>query len=114
MRKIEILAILLLVLWAISFIPHFGMNILVGKLYGPQGHMQLNAMQNSFILVQTVLMAAVKLGIGIWLFIEARKHNKCAWIWMLLGLVFGIPAAILYYLMMILERLNQVTDEVHS
>ncbi len=110
MKKFEKLAVILLCLWVVTLIPNPGMKLLASKLYGQTDQMQMKAWMNAYVLVQAVLMFAVKLGIGVWLFIAAKKRDDSGWIWMLLGWAFGIPAAILYYLMRILERLEAIPD----
>jgi hypothetical protein len=39
------------------------------------------------------------LAVGIWLFVQARKSEDTPWIWLLFGLVYGLIAAVLFFLL---------------
>jgi hypothetical protein len=52
----------------------------------------------------------VYISIGIWLFVTARENK---WAWLVLGLFFGIQAAIFFYLLRICNLL-QAKAEVSS
>jgi len=42
-----------------------------------------------------------------WLFIQARRDKATSWIWLLFGCTFGISAAILYFLMQLVDDMKQ-------
>ena len=53
--------------------------------------------------IRSLISIMVNLAIGIWLFIQARQSNNVPWIWLLFGLIYGLIAAVLFYILRIYE-----------
>lgn len=54
--------------------------------------------------VRLVLFRLSSAGVAIWLFVEARRDDANRWVWALAGLIFGLIALILYYVISIALR----------
>ena len=104
-KKIEKLAILAIVLYIISGVfktmRYDFFHELVNYLkWSPTNVILLT-------IPIAVITYLVHIGIAIWLYIIAKKEKASPWIWALLGLVSGILAPILFYVIKVYEKLNQ-------
>ena len=104
-KRIEQLAIIVLILWVVSLIPNPLMTIVAARMYGHAEYMQFQFMQSALAAGQILLAGAVHIGVGIWLFLEARRGEKAKWVWLLFGVVFGLVAVVLFILLQIREEL---------
>ena len=105
-KRFEKIAIILLILWVLTLIPNPLLNIIAGRLYAHEEYMAFRLLSSSLVSIQALLGLAVQIGVGVWLFTEAKKENDTAWLWLVLGLVFGLIAAVLYFLMKIYDELK--------
>lgn len=104
-KRIEQLAIVLLILWVVSLIPNPLTTIVAARMYGHAEFMQFQFLQSALASAQVLLAGAVHIGVGIWLFLEARRGQKTPWVWLLFGLVFGLVAVVLFLLLQLREEL---------
>lgn len=104
-RKIEKLAVLAIVLYIISAIFNIMRYNFIHELVK---HLKWTP-TNVFLLAIPIaaITFAVHIGIAIWLYIIAKKEKASPWIWALLGIVSGILAPILFYVIKVYEKLNQ-------
>jgi len=107
MKKIEILAIIVIALWVLTLIPNPFLTIVMAKLYGPHEFQAITWTQKGMLASRNILSLLVQIGIGMWLFIQARRDKATSWIWLLFGCTFGISAAILYFLMQLVDEMKQ-------
>ena len=103
MKKLEWLAIVVIVLLISSkFLSFFGTS-LISRLYGPEYAGVLTTNIKLIVTIRSLISIMVNLAIGIWLFIQARQSNNVPWIWLLFGLIYGLIAAVLFYILRIYE-----------
>ena len=103
MKKLEWLALLLIILLILThFLSWFGSS-LIARLYGPEYAGIQYAHLKLITSARSLLSIIVNLVIGIWLFIQARQSKSTPWIWLLFGMVYGLIAAVLFYLLRIFE-----------
>ena len=106
MKKIEILAIIVIALWVLTLMPNPLLTVVMARLYGPHELEAITWAQKGMIGARSILTLLVQIGIGIWLFIQAKRDKAKSWIWLLFGLSFGVSAAILYFLMQLVEEMK--------
>ena len=107
MKRFERIAIVLVVVWAVTATSHFYIShLVVPYVFSPGmfGEMSIRASLTQSAL--TLLQLAVTIALAIWIFRTARADDRSAWVWLLLTLVFGISAAILYFVLVVYERLR--------
>ncbi len=104
-KKIERLAIVLLILWVVSLIPNPLTTIIATRMYGHTEFTQFRFLQSTLAAAQVLLAGAVYIGVGIWLFLEAQRDQKAKWVWLLFGIVFGVVAVALFLLLQLREEL---------
>ncbi len=64
-------------------------------------------MHSALVSIRVILGLLVQIGVAIWLFLQATRDKSARWVWALFGLTFGISAAILYFLMQLVEEMKQ-------
>lgn len=104
MKKIEILSLVAVVLYIVSILA-WG---IFDNHFNIEGHSDksfANYYLIKSILNNNVLFLAY-FAIAIWMFIEARKVKLLPWVWILLSLVFGLLAPILFYVYRIFQIVN--------
>ena len=103
MKKLEWLALLVIIL---SILTHF-LNLfgaaLIARLYSPEYVGISNIHFNLMTSARSLLLVIVNVVIGIWLFIQASRSKSTPWIWLLFGIFYGLIAAVLFYLLRIYE-----------
>lgn len=103
MKKLEWLALLLIILLILThFLSWYGTPLIV-KVYGREFLSISNAHLKLITSARSLLLMIVNLVIGIWLFIQARQSKNTPWIWLLFGMFYGLIAAVLFYLLRIYE-----------
>ncbi|MHC4461316.1 MAG: hypothetical protein ACYS6W_08435 [Planctomycetota bacterium] len=103
MKKLEWLALLLIILCILThFLSWFG-TALITRLYSPEFVSISNLHLKLITSARSLLLMIVNLVIGIWLFIQASRSKNTPWIWLLFGMVYGLIAAVLFYLQRIFE-----------
>ena len=105
-RRIEQLAIILLILWAVTLIPNPLLTILAARLYSNQEFGQFKFLQSAMASAGMILSWAVHIGVGCWLFLEAQRSQKAKWVWVLFGIVFGLEAVVLFVLLQIRDEMT--------
>ena len=106
MKKIEKIAIILIVLWVLTLASNPVITIIMGRLYSPQEFVNITFMQKGLLAARTILGLLVQIGIAVWLFMQAKRDKAARWVWALFGLTFGISAAILYFLLQLIEEMK--------
>ena len=104
MKRIEKVAIVLMVLWVLTLVSNPATSIIMARLYGAKEYGQITFTQHTLVTVRAVLCALVQTGVAVWLFVEATRDKAARWVWSLFGLTFGLSAAILYFLVQLVEE----------
>jgi hypothetical protein len=107
MKHIEQFLIVIMILTIISIAGTYFSNILFVRLYGATEYGQMVLFNKGIASIFLVFKFLVSICIAIWLFVTARE-NKCAWL--VLGLFFGILAAIFFYLLRIYDLLRAKSE----
>jgi uncharacterized protein YqgC (DUF456 family) len=110
MKQIEKFLIVIMILTIISIAGTYLSNILLVKLYGATEYGQMLLFNKLVASIFLVFKFLVNICIAIWLFITAREYK---WAWLVLGVFFGLLAAIFFYLLRIYDLL-QTKAEVDS
>ena len=112
MKGIEKVAIILIILTIATIIFSTFSSIFVARIYGPDFLTYMNLQTRIVSGIIFFFGVLVHIGVAIWLVFLARRHQAQPWIWCLFGLVFGLIAAILFYLIRIYEGSNpKLNDE---
>lgn len=100
MRKYEIAAVVLLVLFAISIICTPLYTMVLSRVYGLREELvSLSLHQRAIVSAQALLRSLVGIAIAVWLGLEARKDGFSVPVWALFGLLFSVLGAILYFVL---------------
>ncbi|MHC4173602.1 MAG: hypothetical protein ACYTBX_18130 [Planctomycetota bacterium] len=99
MKKYEVAAIVLLVLFVISSISTGLYTILLSRLYGPDVVSKLSLHQHAMLNVQRLLKVLGSIAVAVWLAREAKRDGFSVPVWALFGLFFSILGAILYFVL---------------
>ena len=112
MKHIEKFLIVIMILTIISIGGTYLSNILLARLYGATEYGQMVLFNKGVASIFLVFKFLVNICIAIWLFVAAREHK---WAWLVLGIFFGLLAAIFFYLLRIYEILRTKSEvEVDS
>lgn len=57
-----------------------------------------------------ILSLTLSIAIGCWLYNEAKREARSAWVWFLLGFMFQLIAVAVFILIPIYEKRNQAKD----
>jgi len=98
MKNIEKLALVVILLRILSMVQSPLTTILMNRLYAPTEQVQYSLLTSTMASMTMLCSCLVSIGVGIWLFILARREKSTPWIWLLFGLTFGLIAAILFFL----------------
>ena len=108
MKKIELLAIVLVVLALVSSGTSMIYQYAIMRLLPAEEIGKITIAQSALVAVAKIIKSLVVIGIGVWLFVIARKEkNSTPWLWGLFGLFFGLIAVILFYAIKIYENMNE-------
>jgi len=105
MRQIEKVAAVLVVLMILSLLPIHVLLFIMRNIDSAS----LKDYPYLFMFVQyapRILRLIISLGVGIWLFILARREKAVPWIWLLFGLTFGLIAAVLYFILRVYDSVK--------
>jgi len=103
MKHIEKFLIVIMILTIISISGTFLSNILLARLYGAAEYGQMLLFNKIVASIFLVFRFLVHICIAVWLFVTARENK---WAWLVLGVFFGLLAAIFFYLFHIYEMLR--------
>ncbi len=114
MKRIEKVAVVLVVLWFCTLVVTPLTSYLTRVVFH-QGALadqafRLSMTESALLTVRLIIRALVHIGVAIWLFFEASRESAAKWIWGLFGLTFGINAAILYFLIQLIETMRSSAD----
>jgi hypothetical protein len=60
------------------------------------------------------IMLVLRIAIALWLYIRANKETKYPWMWCLLGLVFGLVAVGVYFLIDIYKKVSSIQENIEK
>ncbi len=98
MKKYEVAALVLLVLFIVSSFSTPLYTRLLGRFYGPEMMSTLSLHHYAIVWVRTFLKLLVNIAIAEWLARQARRDGLSPSIWALFGLLFSVLGAILYFM----------------
>ena len=98
MKKIERLAIVVIILMVVSVFASFFADVKTIQWLGVKSAEQIQLRAKIWASLRVLVLGLVHAGVGVWLFFLAKKSNAAKWIWGLFGLVFDLIAVVLYYL----------------
>lgn len=107
MKQIEKFLIVIMILTIISISGTYFSNILLVKLYGTTEYGKIVLFNKLVASIFLVFKFLVNICIAIWLFITAREYK---WAWLVLGIFFGLVAAIFFYLLRIYDLLRAKSE----
>jgi len=60
------------------------------------------------------IMLVLRIAIALWLYIRANRETKYPWMWCLLGLVFGLVAVGVYFLIDIYQKVSSIQERTEK
>lgn len=106
MKKIEAVAVVLIGLWVLTLFPNPIFSFVAARMYAIDELVTLRWTQVVMLLARNIVSMLVCLGVAVWLFIQAKRDKASPWVWCLFGFTFGISAAILYFLIQLIEEMK--------
>jgi uncharacterized membrane protein YhaH (DUF805 family) len=74
-----------------------------------------NASGNWFVSIGiAAIMLVLRIAIALWLYIRANRETKYPWMWCLLGLVFGLVAVGVYFLIDIYRKVSSIQERTEK
>ena len=109
MKKIEKTALILIILYAVSEIINRAGRVLVITLFDA-GWSGTKATLLSLPLILITL--SVNIAISIWLFRKSKSEGfSTPWVWALLGFIFRVTGAILFYTVLIYKNQKKEANQ---
>jgi hypothetical protein len=105
-KRIEKLAIIAMVLWLVSLVAYPMLIVLVARYARPESFAAMTTLDVMPISIKNIVASLVHIGVGVWLFKQARRDGNSPFVWTLFGFVFSITAVILYLLSELLKELK--------
>jgi hypothetical protein len=112
-KTLERLAVIAMLLWLASFILDpviMGLTVMLG---GPDAAMRITAMDIMPFSIKTAIASLVQIGVGIWLFKQAKRDGNSPFVWGLFGFVFSITAVVLYLLTELLKEMRAANNRLN-
>ena len=107
MKKIELLAIVIVILALVSSVTSMIYQYFIMRLLPVEEIGKITMVQSAFAISAKIIRSLVEIGIGVWLFAVAKKEkNAMPWLWGLFGLFFRLIAVVLFYVIKIYENIN--------
>jgi hypothetical protein len=97
MKNLEVLALVLVVLYAVSLISSPLYTVVISRVYGTKQVGQLSMHQHAMLTVWRLLGALVNIAVAVWLGLQAKRDGLPWAIWGLFGLFFSVLGAVLYF-----------------
>ena len=107
MKEIEKFLITILILTVISIAGTLLSNVVLARLFGATEYGQMLLFNKCVASIFLGFKFLVNVCIGVWLYITARETK---WAWLVLGIFFGLLAAIFFYLFRIYELLQSKAE----
>jgi len=111
MKNIEKILIVVVLLSIIVTVFSFFSHRFIATLWGPKFASQISLSTNLLSFMKMLIMNTVRIVIGIWLFMLARKEQEQKWLWLIFGVSFGLIAVILFYLIKINTRIDRLEKD---
>ena len=106
MKKIEILAIIVIVLTVVSVVGQHCLGEFSQYLEDKHG-LSYAKISMYRVYARSLPQLLVQIGIAVWMYLVSRRANNTPLVWALFGLVYGLLAPILFYAVRIYEKLSQ-------
>jgi hypothetical protein len=106
-KRLEKLAIIAMALWVASLVLDPVLFAIAVALGGTESAMGMSMLDVMPISIKDVVASLVEIGVGIWLFKQAKRDGNSPFVWALFGFVFSITAVVLYLLCELLKELKE-------
>lgn len=108
-KIINRIALVLLIIWVLALLPNPITIFIVSKFYRENFEI--------YIQVHTAVINVIsyldKIVTGLWLFFQTKHNKALRWVWILCGLIYGISAVFLYFLIH-LRREQKLNNEIQG
>jgi hypothetical protein len=101
--KIEKIAIVILILFAIKIIANNSLPNLLSQFLSPKDFADFAAGNHPLSILSILINLSVNFCLAIWVFIQAKAYQQNAWAWAILTIPLGVNSIILFYLSRILH-----------
>lgn len=108
-KVINRIALVLIVFWVLALLPNPITIFIVSKFY----RIQIEVFVQAHTAVINVINYLDKIVTGLWLFFQSRHTNSWRWVWVLLGLIYGISAVFLYFLIQLRQE-QKLNNEIQG
>lgn len=108
LKRFEKAAVVILIIWVVTLIPNRLDLWALVLLYSGKSE-ELSHFSNLMKILgftQGLISGAVNIAVAFWMFVQARRDGAARCVWMLFGLVFGLIAPMLYFLLQLLQELR--------
>jgi len=109
MKKYEPMIILLCIAYLLAILPNPIFRWLIWRVYEPMQNSYMNLHTTLVLIVQGLIKLVVNIIVAIWLYRIAKSINLSPWLWFMFGLLFSLPALILFYILQLYKRLCRPT-----
>ncbi|MFO8012860.1 MAG: hypothetical protein R6X20_06085 [Phycisphaerae bacterium] len=104
MKPLEKMAVVWVALYALMLALAPLAGYVLPEWLGLEYSLEWNATPAFANTARLLLMAPVQIAVGVWLFAAARKAGASPWVWLVFGLLFGVVAAVLFYVWRLYEK----------
>lgn len=109
MKKLDKLALVAVVLIIVSRFASILSGPLLTLIYGEAGS-DIYYLHKVFVAVTIPFTLLINIGLGIWLYKEAKKDNSIPWVWCLFGFFFSLVGVAVFYLVRIYELMKKTNN----
>ncbi len=80
------MALILSGLYVLSYVSHYGIGYLFSSLYDHEQFAAMSTQMHLMVTLRGILSGVVSFAVAIWLYRQAKRANRNAFVWLLLGL----------------------------
>ena len=106
MKTIEKVAILLVILFVVRLLFGYGIGVGLARLLGPAEYGVYKFQLHLASSLQLILSAIVSICVAVWLYRDSKTAGMNPWVWAVFSLAYGLSAAILYFLIRVLQEIR--------
>jgi uncharacterized BrkB/YihY/UPF0761 family membrane protein len=105
MKRYDKLVLLIVALVLMSKLGAIGSDFMFSQTYGV-GPIPMET-KKTWEFISFLLSNLINFGVGIWLYIEARREKINRWVWAIFGVIFGLMGLVIYYLIRINTKIPE-------
>ena len=106
-KQVEALAIVLIILMVLATVSSPITQMIAGRIMSSEDLRSMTLEARAIRWVQVLVHGIVNAGLGVWLFVVAKRACRAKWIWALFALTYGLGAIILYFVLDVLDQLKR-------